>query len=137
MTGNDAHNDAHNDADDRTDDRKDVLSDRVDTLLRHSIRTAPMMEPPPGFAQAMEARVSVPSEQAWVEVWLTRLAVATTVLILALATLGLLDTYVDRIAHAVPTVASDGAGPLLLAAIGILALVKLAESLPPVTRRSN
>lgn len=130
MTGNDARGDGH---DDRHDDRHDAL----DALLRHSIRTAPMAEPPPGFAQAMEARVLVPSEQASVEVWLTRIAAGLLVLVLILTTAALASAHAGRIANALAQGLGEAPWPLLLTAMGILAVVKLVDLVPALGQRSR
>lgn len=44
--------------------------DPRDAMVRHAARTAPAMEPPPGFAAMMEAAVQDQPERAALEKWL-------------------------------------------------------------------
>lgn len=108
-------------------------SDRFDSLLRHSIRSAPMAEPPAGFARLMENLVTGPAEAAGLEAWLTRIAVWITVI----TTLGFLVSNVGRVVGYLSEIMGDAPWPLLAATLVILGMIKLMEFVPLALRRSH
>ncbi|MBY6204258.1 hypothetical protein [Halomonas denitrificans] len=107
--------------------------DRFDALLRHSIRTAPMPEPPPDFARRMEGLVTDRAEDARVEAWLTRLSLWS----LALATFGLALYQAGPITGVLDRLLGGAPWPMLLVIAVILSAVKLLEFAPPFERRSH
>lgn len=102
-------------------------SDRFETLLRHSVQTAPIAQPPPGFARTMERLVAGRAEDAGVESWLTRIALWVT----AIAIIGFSLPHVARVASHFRQLMGDAPWPLLLSVLAILAMVKLMEFMPP------
>lgn len=111
-----------------TNDRN---NDRFEALLRHSIQTAPMEEPPPGFAQEMDRLVTARAEDAGIESWLTRIALWAT----AMATIGFAVPHLDRAVGYLLDLLGDVPWPLLLSVLAALGMVKLMEFVPLVARR--
>lgn len=101
----------------------DSGSDRFEALLRHSVRTAPMAEPPPDFARSMDKLVTGRAEDAGFEAWLTRIAVWTTVVTI----LGFLVSYIGQVVGYLSNIIGDAPWPLLISTLAILGMIKSAE----------
>lgn len=108
-------------------------NDGFEALLRHVVRTAPMEEPPQGFAQWMSRRVTGHPENAGIESWLTRIALWATVI----ATAGFAVLYIIRAGARILELMGDAPWPLLLSVLAIFGGVKLMEVVPLPTRHLN
>lgn len=100
------------------DERNEVSTDtsvRSYQLVNRVVRSAPIAEPPAGFAAALAARLRDYAEQALLETWLVRI-------VLALAAAGIMAVVTPWFVQAHDRLAQIFAGtpwPMLLA-VGIL-----------------
>lgn len=98
-------------------------ADNLDALLRHTVRTAPIPELPAHFAQQIAQQAGDYSEQAGLEMWLIRLFVGLGII----AAVAFAIIVTDAAGQLVANLLYGAPWPLLLAAAGVFAAIKLLE----------
>jgi hypothetical protein len=111
----------------------DSSNDRLDALLSHVVKTAPIAGPPPTFVQEMVRRIADHAEDARTEIFLTRVAVAVAAPALCVATL----PFVTFASAQLQGLLGNAPWPLLLTVMAGFGGVKLLEALPLATRHTR
>lgn len=104
--------------------------DRFDALLRHVVHTAPMPQPPAGFARDMARQVHDHAEEAGIETWVIRIVLA----IATIAVAGFAIPFATFAGIRITNLLGDAPWPLLLTMTIVFGGMKLAEVARPPFR---